>query len=531
MLPDEISSAPDAVLWEQLNDAEGSDRGALLFELGNRRRRADDREAALGPFEAAAAAFEQSGDVYDAAESYFRLGQMEWQLDRNGEAIDAFTRAATLFDECAATGEIGDCHYFIGRALVDDDRLPESLEAFEIAISHNEAAGQLAFAANAALHRGQTLGVLGRQVEALEVFDQARAWYRSLGEASDVARADDRRAAALIDLGRMREAINVLQNCVFVADTAGDIKARAYTAYRLGWTLRMDGQFEACLPVLARAREAYQEDASIKGMAWCDREVAHALEGLSKFDEADELYVKCRATLDALGDDHQIDLVDSARADNFIQAGLPERALPLQLAVVERTLSRDPWLAAGVASRTADNLCSMGRYAEALDVIEQTTQAAEAFGEEHAESNLRRLVHALAAAGLGDKDSAGQLCEQALADLAETDLLHLRARLHRLHGQLLQESSDAGATKELAYAVALFLASGHVAEATEVSKEFQSPATARPPLPSSMNGQELRDLSQQEGTERGGMAKVTGSAPDKKGGHDGPRQNGPQGAT
>lgn len=491
MLPDGWEKAADAALWELLKDADDPDRADVLFELGLRRSTALEHEASLALFAEAADVYDRLGNERSAAISVYNLGQSLWRVDRNVEAIDELRGAAERYAKLGLPSDEADCHYFTARALVDEGRAEEALAEYAAASRLKEIDGDLDRAARGAMDLGEALGRLGRPADALEQFTKARGWFRSLGQALDVVWADDRRAAALIETDRVSEAIGILQSCVLVQESSGTPEGMAYAQYRLGWTLRIDDQHEEALPVLAKARSAYQEIANARGAAWCDLESAHCLYGLERYSEALDLYVRCRATFDALGDDYRVDLVDASRADCMSQAGNRGAALVIQRELLERVLPINPWAAARVSGRMAFNLISRDVPQEALEVLARTDEVAEtAFADDLFERNARRQVRALALKDVGDDAAALELCELVLSEIADSNLLQLRADTHQLHGRLIQADDPEGSDQEFAYAVALFLASGDVESATELSREFKRPATPRRSMGPQLEGPE-----------------------------------------
>lgn len=459
---------PDEDLWARLDTAEGAERGWLLQELGERKFRNGDFEDGAALLESAAQSFLSAGLDSESANSLYWLAQTLRRADRADEAITVFRQSSDLFREVGDESQLAACHQGVGITLSDTGRDEEALADLESAERLHEAAGDLEESGRSAMARGQALGRLGRQAQALEVFRRARSQFRRVSEASLVVWADDRAAAALIDLGQVREAIEILRNCLLVMENSGRHIDRAYAAYRLGWTLRIDDRNEEALPYLSQAHAEYAEEGNLHGMAGCDLEAGHAYSGQGDWVEAERLYVKARATFDALGDDHSMGLADAARAHVFRVRGDIDAALHIESIALEHAReTENGWLVTTLVTRMADDLVNVGRAREALDLLSDPGSTPLPLGDELHEQNFRRYVHASAALAVGDAAGARALTELGISELTGTDAIERLADMHRVHSEIVRSDDVDAANRELAFAVALYLAAGQVEKATE----------------------------------------------------------------
>jgi tetratricopeptide (TPR) repeat protein len=502
---DDSDFVSDDALWSALDQAEGAERASILRELGERSYNRGDVDESVALLESAAQGFRDAGIDGEAAESLYWFGQCLRRLERTDEAIATLREASDLFREVGDQGQLGACHDAIGRVLVEAGQEDAALAEFDSAERLYLAGDDLESAGRAAMNRGETLGRLNRQAEALSVFRSARELFRKAHDAFLSSWADDRAAAALIDLGQVGEAIELLRGCQHVMQNSSRAGDRAYAAYRLGWTLRIRDHFDEAVPFLEIAHHEYADEGDFRGMASCDLEAAHCLAAQDSYEESERLYAKARAMFDAVGDDFSVVLSDSGRAQSLRDRGERETALQIQQGALIRAREvGQTWLASGIVTRIADDLLHLGRESEALQLLDEEVNADAHFGDETHEKNFRRYVLAAAALANGDIARAGAISEEGIADLSGTDDINRLADMHKVHSSVVREDDDEAANRELAYAVALYLAAGEHEKATELSSRFLRPEpvgsrrirrdsiTERPGPPSSSQD-ELRD--------------------------------------
>jgi tetratricopeptide (TPR) repeat protein len=470
LTPDE---ATEDELWEMLDEATGVDRARILHELGGRAFSEQEFEQSVALAESAAVQARESGDALLTARSLFGQAAGLRRLGRTKELIGVAMEAADLLRANGEPAEIAECHAMVAAALADLGEDTEALEHWRSAARLFESEEHPGEAGRMYMNLGEALGRLNRQAEALETFDHARSLFRGSDEPGAVPWADDRAAAALIDLGRVDEALERLRAALSVREVQRDVPRIAYAHYRLGWTLRLVGQFEEALSNLSVAAELFDELEELEGRARCDLEAANALTSLGQHEEADELYRRTRAVFDALGHDSQVVLSDANRAVLLARTGRVAEAAELNAALVDRARRGGmTWLLGDISNHLARNLIDLDRPDEAIAVLDgQDPDAIETAARVQAEA-----LRAKALLATGRRAMAARAAEAGLRLAADAEMVAERAELYEMRGLSRVSSRSvprvAAAERDLAHAVALYLAAGLTERARELSTRF-----------------------------------------------------------
>jgi tetratricopeptide (TPR) repeat protein len=465
--------ATEDELWEMLDEASGVDRARILHELGGRAFSDQEFEQSVALAESAAVQAREVGDELLTARSLFGQAAGLRRLGRTQELISVAMEAADLLRANGEPEEIAECHGMVAGAFSDLGDDVASLEHWTSAARLFESEDSPNEAGRMWMSLGEALGRLNRHVEALETFDRARALFRTGDEPGAVPWADDRAAAALIDLGRAEEALERLRAALNVREAQRDVPRIAYAHYRLGWTLRLVGQFEEALSHLSIAAELFDELDELEGRARCDLEAANALTSLGQFEEADELYRRTRAVFDALGHDSQVLLSDANRAVLLARTGKLDEAADLNTRLVARATEAEiTWLLGDISNHLARNLIELDRPSDAIDVLD--AQDPELIEKPAAVQSAALRAKALLATGR--RAMAARAAEEGLRLAADAGMVAERAELYEMRGlsRLASRSGPrvAAAERDLAHAVALYLAAGLTEKARELSTRF-----------------------------------------------------------
>lgn len=461
-------------LWEMLDTASGLDRARILHELGGRKFSDQEFEQSVVLAESAASQAREVGDELLTARSLYGQAAGLRRLNRTDEVISVAMEAANLLRANGEPAEIAECHAIVASAWTDLGQDVTALEHWRSAARLFESEEQLGEAGRMWMALGEAQGRLGRHLEALETFDHARELFRQAGDPGAVPWADDRAAAALIDLDRVDEALERLRAALHVRQAQRDQPRIAYANYRLGWTLRLVGQFDEALSALSIAAEMFDELDDLEGRARCDLEAANAMTSMGQFEEAEELYRRVRAVFDALGHDSQVILADANRGVMLARAGQTEAAAALNRDLIGRAQAQGTtWLLGDIRNHLARNLLDGDAPGEALEVL------AEQQGEE-VELPAQVQAAALRARALlatGRRAQAARAAEDGLRLAADAELVAERAELYEARGLARLGIRAPGtrtlaADRDLAHAVALYLAAGLTEKARELSRHF-----------------------------------------------------------
>lgn len=469
MTPDEASEED---LWEMLDTATGVERARVLHELGGRAFADQEFERSVALAESAAVQAREVGDELLTARSLFGQAAGLRRLGRTKELIGVALEAAELLRANGEPSEIAECHGMVASAYTDLGEDQTALEHWTSAGRLFESEEQYAEAGRAWMSLGEALGRLGRHAEALTTFDHARNLFRRANEPGAVPWADDRAAAALIDLGRVDEALDRLRAALHVRQAQRDDPRIAYANYRLGWTLRLVGQFDEALAALSVAAEMFDELDDLEGRARCDLEAANAMTSTGQYEEADELFRRVRAVFDALGHDSQVILADANRAVLLARTGEVAQAARLNRDLVERAQAlKVTWLLGDIRNHLARNLLELGEVDAALEVLAQQDPDQQELGALVQAAALRAKAHLSA----GRRSQAARSADQGLRLAADAQLIGERAELYEARGLARlggKNERPSAANRDLAHAVALYLAVGATEQARELSRHF-----------------------------------------------------------
>jgi tetratricopeptide (TPR) repeat protein len=470
LTPDE---ATEDELWEMLDLATGVDRARILHELGGRAFADQEFEQSVALAESAAVQAREAGDELLTARSLFGQAAGLRRLGRTKELIDVALEAADLLRANGEPAEIAECHGMVAAAYSDLGDDTTALDHWSSAARLFESEEQPSEAGRMYMSLGEALGRLGRQAEALETFDRARALFRGTDEPGAVPWADDRAAAALIDLGRIEEALDRLRAALSVREAQRDVPRIAYAHYRLGWTLRLVGQFEEALSNLSVAAELFDDLDELEGRARCDLEAANALTSLGQFEEADELYRRTRAVFDALGNDSQVVLSDANRAVLLARTDRLQEAADLNRSLLGRAVGAGTtWLLGDISNHLARNLIELGSPEAALTVLDEQDPVQLELAARVQSAALR----ARALLATGRRAAAARAAEEGLGLAADAEMVAERAELYEIRGRSRLPARNGprvvAAERDLAHAVALYLAAGLTERARELSTRF-----------------------------------------------------------
>lgn len=468
MTPAEVS---EEELWAELDDAQGRRRAEVLLELADRSYHRDDMSQFASLVDAAAVAAEEAEEYRLAAFARFNQAQGLMETGHPDEAADHFLAAAGFFHTIGDQSDIALSNQRAGDAFAATDRESEALERWQDALRVYEQEEDDLSQGRVHMALGNHWMHAGMPAEAVEAFQAARSRFRSHHSAHHVAWADDATAEGLIQQGQAEAAVPLLRSCLDIASVGSDDTARAYAALRLGLVLRILGEHTEALSNLKAARDDYQSDDNLMGVARCDLEAANALRALDELEDAESLYLGARSVFDALGADDYLLLADRQRASMYSDLGRTAEAVGLARATLaraeevgERRIIND------VVPRLADDLMDLGESDEALALLQQ--HPAEVAELDELDTAIRKAVTARALLAEDQFGQARELAEQALAMDAARANLALLAALYELRSQARREDEPADADRDLAHAIALLLALGHSDRAAKLSEHF-----------------------------------------------------------
>ena len=475
-----MEQVSDDELWSELDDAGDLRRGEILLELADRCYHRNDLVQFESLVEAAAQAAERAGDDRLSAYARFNQAQGLMELERPAEAIAHFLAAAGCFGLIGEQSDIALSHQRAGDAAALAGDATSALTHWRTALAIYEAESDPLASGRVHMAIGGELMVGEQSAAAVDEFRAARAAFRTARSAHHVSWADDATAEALIHEGHADQAVPLLKSCVDIAAVGASDLSRGYAGLRLALALRLIGDHPAALGYLEVARAAYLAHESMMGVARCDLEAAHALRALGEIDESESLYQSARSVFDALGADDYLALADKARAVLLAETDRLAEACGAAAAGVEAaTRGGNPALVADLCLQLATCQLGLNWPEQALATVERYHLDAPTPGEDR-HGRLRRLDLVtrvqLANGGGTDLDA---LLDDLLAHSEHTDPA-VRASLYESRWALRVRDADPDADRDLAHAIALYLAAGDAQRASELSEHLLPPDVPQP---------------------------------------------------
>jgi len=319
---------------------------------------------------------------------------------------------------------------------------------------------------------GEHLGSIGDNSGALQQFVEAQALARGIGDAILSARADDRIAAAHWELGRGDLAEEHLRRALAVARATGDDDRIAHAAYRLAWCLAdhspVEDEFEA-LELLSECIDHARDTGDLRRIAECDAMSARVHRANDDLDEAIRLLRSAIAIHESTGATTAA-AIDRANLATDLEAVGHRSAAEHEYRRALELLGSDRFIAAKVTTRLAQLLCTLGRPAEALELLEAVTEYFDR-SDDATESPRFHMAAARAHLDLGRTPHGRLHAQRALRCLAGALRPELHARVLELLAECdaLEHDMD-GASLKYGQAVALWFHADSIPDARRVAR-------------------------------------------------------------
>jgi len=446
-------------------------RTESLVELARRLRSVGEFWRSIGAAQTALDIFAERGDQAQVGHSHMHIGRCYIQLEEYNDALDSFAKAGECFQEIADDTHRGDALRALGDAYEALEKPDEAALVRRDAISLLVSAQAYTRAGIAALDLGESQGRAGRQSEALATFEEAYKYFQEVEDITGTIRAHDRIAAAQIDLGRVDEALEHLWEAMMLAHYVDDQDRYRWGQYRLGWTLVIAGDYELAIQLLKSAVKSFKKVGQFGLAALADLQRAHAMNALGKSDRATHIYRQVRAVFNSLGNDHDALLASVNVAENQARSGnhLDARETYAKC-LAEAVKIEDEWLERAIRVRAAETELVLGGTDLAVELLEATEP--DAWGEDLSEKARHYNVYARALIAADRQDEARSKLEKVIELNLTQSLPAEAAAAYEMMALNLSDVSEDESKQLLAQAIALYLASGLVDRARELSKGF-----------------------------------------------------------
>jgi tetratricopeptide (TPR) repeat protein len=469
-----LDQYPDNQLWAALNEAENEEKVEILLELCDRRLQASDHAQAASLAEQAANEAEKCMSNTTVENARYRQGLAFWRANRYDEAIAAFQLGVARYTEPDEKIELSKNQWGIASSLLGKKEYSAAATwaktSTESALAEDaySMAGLNKFVEAKALYLGD------REVEALAACEEARSYRRVEQELDQVADIDAYMAQIHTFLDNYSEAANLLRNCLVLAEATSSLNIK-YFSYRLGNALIDLYEYEEARQHLERARDLYQLADEHAYLADCFYSLSLTYRGDNSLDTALELTRSATSLWDALGND-----------SSYIK-GLQRTAILLfskqqyleSIAVNQRIIDfvnslDEPGAIESLGwalLRMIDCYQEIQNFEYSLELLEDTDLFAA--DSEHSAKRWFYSLKAKALYALGSHEEALGVAESALAQTSNDEVDFNTAYLYEVKARVSLQQNRPDKERHLAHAIALLLAFGESAKATELSEYFK----------------------------------------------------------
>ena len=313
-----------------------------------------------------------------------------------------------------------------------------------------------------------------REVEALAACEVARSYRRVEQELDQVANIDAYMAQIHTFLHNYSEAANLLRNCLVLAEATSSIDIK-YFSYRLGNALIDLYEYEEARQHLDRARDLYQLADEHASLADCFYSLSLTYRGDDSLDTALELTRSATSLWDALGQDSsyikgltRTAILLFSKQEYFESIAVNQRIIDFINSFDEPETNENLGWA---LLRMIDCYQEIQNYEYSLELLEGT-----ALFNADSQHSAKRWFYSLKAKALyvlGSHEEALGVAESALAQTSNDEVDFNTAYLYEVKARVSLEQNRPDKERHLAHAIALLLAFGKSAKATELSEYFK----------------------------------------------------------
>ena len=469
-----LQQYPDNQLWAALNEAENEEKVEILLELCDRRLQASDHAQAASLAEQAANEAERCMSNTTVENARYRQGLAFWRANRFDEAIAAFQLGVDRYSEPDEKIELSKNQWGIASSLLGKKEYDEAAKwantSTESALSESaySMAGLNKFVEAKALYLGD------HEVEALAACEEARSYRRIEQELDQVADIDAYMAQIHTFLDNYSEAANLLRNCLVLAEATSSENIK-YFSYRLGNALIDLNEYEEARQHLERARDLYQLADEHAFLADCFYSLSLTYRGDDSLDTALELTRSATSLWDALGRDssyikglQRTAILLFSKQDYLESIAVNQRIIDFVNSFDEPETNESLGWA---LLRMIDCYQEIQNFEYSLELLEAT----ELFGPDSQHSAKRWFysLKAKALYALGSHEEALGVAESALAQTSNDEVDFNTAYLYEVKARVSLQQNRPDKERHLAHAIALLLAFGESAKATELSEYFK----------------------------------------------------------
>lgn len=472
----------DAQLWSRATSDNSFERGDALAQLAHRAYHRKQYDEAANAAASARDAFSAGDFPREEAHSCYLQGQALYKMQRNDEALTVFERAVELYRTTSNEVDLADALEYVAWCLERLDRRSEAEEPYRSAVALFAGSDHEARAGLCSLGLGEVLGGDSRQSEALEVFREALSYFQKAADIVGAARAHDRIAAALIDLGGIVEAIEHLREALRILEFARNTYRLTWAQYRLGWTLVTRGEYDEAIPLLKEASKTFRENDDFVLAARANRQLAHALKEQGYLADAQKMYETVRSVFLAAGETEEAILVDTDVAIMLSENGDVDGAISIYRRLLSRVdVQESIYHLRSISTLLAKQLIKIQHPESAGEALRLMLDVSlDEIGENVQERAKVLTTTAQAFLALNHYDEAERKA-RAVLDLGDhSGIRYEWAGAYAVLSEVARERNHQDDADDLlSKSIALYLADGAVARASELSK-FLLPDDVKP---------------------------------------------------
>lgn len=481
-------------LWAALNESENEEKVEILLELCDRRVRASDHAQAASLAEQAANEAEKCMSNTTVENARYRQGLAFWRASRYDEAIAAFELGVNRYSEPDEKIELAKNQWGIASSFLGKNEYTEAAKWASVSTQSALAENAFSMAGLNKFVEAKALYLGDQELEALAACEEARSYRRREQELDEVADIDAYMATIHTFLDNYAEAANLLRNCLVLAEATSSQNIK-YFSYRLGNALIDLNEYAEARQHLERARDLYQLADEHAALADCFYSLSLTYRGDDYLDTALELTRSATSLWDALGNDSSY--IKGLQRTAILLFSKQEflESIVVNQRIVDFVNSFDEpstFESLGWALlRMIDCYQEIQNYEYSLELLDKT----DLFGADSQHSAKRWFysLKAKALYALGSHEEALGVAESALSQTSNDEVNFNTAYLYEVKARVSLEQNRPDKERHLAHAIALLLAFGESAKATELSEYFK-PDFSPPKSDNILNDENINDM-------------------------------------
>lgn len=464
-----------AELWDALEDAEGFERGHILYTLALRHRSDDEWSQVIIFAEQSAEVMHSIDSTREEGYAFELIGQAQDALHEHDKAIETFMKAATLFHGINLDDGLGSVYAHAGYAARHKKDHEGAAEYFaQSETFYSQCLDMQESVAGAARDLGNSLArVDNREIESLEALKRSLDHAQGNSELHFIYEVHDDLVDAYLRIHDLEKALEHAESALRLAKTCPCPHCMPVATYRLGYVLRICGKLDLANKVINDAYTIAKGNGNASLQAKCMIEFGK-MQSEDDLDAAEESFKDAFIVMESTGAQggmsvckHWLGRVASERG-SFIQACAYFKEA-IDIAEDARLGSRT---FAPMHQSFAKTLITQGKHREAIVVLESIAwhKSVEPINGMIVAKHMALYAQALLANG----QTADALirAEQTLEQTSAHQWHEIIAECHEVRSRVLLHKDPTAADRAAVLALAHYTLGNRHEDAARMATEF-----------------------------------------------------------